>query len=351
MATVNILTFHFSSNVGAMLQTYGLVKAVQNLGHSVSVIDYRPPKIKAILQGRLPRNPLNYIRVHNIRKKREAFLQRHIPLTREYSSFQELKDEPPKSDIIICGSDQIWNIYSPARGFDPVFFLGFLQENRTRRVSYAPSFGNGNVVIDFKAEISELLMKFDFLSVRDLDSNKAMVELTGRKVEQVLDPTFLSDYNPIIPKNKVNIPYIFVYCFQNNDLNKIAIQAIKEKFNMPVISVKRHFQGVKVVNPDPIEWLGLIANASYVCTDSFHGTCFSLIFKKQFVTLQFPGRNNRSEDLLTKLGLSNILVANHAQLTKALSKKINFLSAEAKIEELRAKSINYLHQALHEAKP
>lgn len=346
MAKVSILTFHFSNNLGAMLQAYGLTKVIEGMGHEVEVIDYRPLSIRTACEGPLPRHPVRFLRTVLFRRRVRSFRKTFLPLSRTYMNIEELKQYPPQTDCIVCGSDQVWNIKSPIRGFDPTFFLEFLGNDGPRRVSYAATFGNGTDLGGYKQRICDLLSRFDHISVRDIKSQSMIHDLIGRSAHHVLDPSFLTDYNPITPASIVKMPYILVYCFCKTDLSMYAVQLLCQKFKMPVISIKVNFDAAKIVNPGPLQWLSLMKHASFICTDSFHGTCFSLINRKQFVTLPYEGGMTRLEDILQTAKLPERLFTGKDKLENALQTPIDYDAVSWEIEKARSFSFSFLRDAL-----
>lgn len=346
MAKVSILTFHFSHNVGAMLQAYGLVKAIESIGHKAEVIDYRPLSMRTACEGKLPRHPVRFLRTVLFRHRIRSFRKACLPLTRVYLNMEELKQHPPQTDCFVCGSDQVWNIKSPIRGYDPTFFLEFLGENGPRRVSYAASFGNGTDFGCYRERVCDLLSRFDKISVREATGQNMVQNLIGRTANHVLDPSFLTDYDPITPPPIIKPPYILSYCFRKTEMSELAIKSLQQTLDIPVVSIKVNFDNSKIVNPGPLQWLSLMKHASYVCTDSYHGTCFSLINHKQFVILPYEGGMSRLEDILQTVKLTNRLADNMDKLKSALKTSIDYKDTSEEIEKARELSFSYLRDAL-----
>lgn len=348
MAKVSILTFHFSNNLGAMLQAYGLAQAIREIGHAIEIIDYRPLSIRKTCEGPLPRHPVKFFETVIFRRRIRNFRKKYLPLTRIYMDMEELKKSPPETDCIVCGSDQVWNIASPVRGFDPTFFLEFLGDNHLRRISYAACFGNGTELYPHRERICGLLSRFSNISVRDLTSQKMIRDLIGREAKHVLDPSFLVNYDPITPPPITRPPYIFAYCFRKTELSELALRLMQQKLNLPVVSVKVPFKGAKVVNPGPLQWLSLMRHANFVCTDSFHGTCFSLINKKQFVTLEFEGGMSRLEDIHQTAQIPERLIINKDQLRRVLQVPVDYKVVSLAIDKARESSIMFLRNAIQQ---
>ncbi len=346
MARVSVLTFHYSNNVAAMLQAYGLVKALENEGHTVEVIDYRPLSVRNACEGHLPRHPRKRFRTMLFRWRIRGFRGAFLPLSRTYLTMEELKQDPPNADYVVCGSDQVWNIHSPVRGFDATFFLDFLPDRGPRRISYAASFGDGYDLGRNQEPICALLSRFDHISVREIEGQNLVRKLIDRSAIHVLDPSFLTDYNPITPRPIISQPYILTYCFRKTSLAVDAVQHLRQKLNLPVVSIKTSFDKSRLVYPGPLQWLSLMHHASFVCTDSYHGTCFSLKNGTQFMTFPYVGGNSRLEDVLRTVGLEDRFVDNDNKLKTALQSSVNYTVVSPRIESARKESFMFLREAL-----
>jgi len=346
MSRVGILTFHYTNNYGAILQAYGLSKAIAEMGHSVEVIDYRSLTARRRF-GRWPRNTLRILPTVVKRWRFRQFRKRYLPLSRRtYWTLKDLQRHPPEVDYVVCGSDQVWNI-SAFRGFDPAFFLDFLNEDGPRRISYAATFGYAQELSHYQERICDLLSRFDYLSVRDRMSQNMISKLIARPAYHVLDPTFLADYGPITPPPISKDPYAFVYCVSNSDLFVPVLRALSRKLRMRLISVNVPFDGAKVIrSASPLRWLSLMRHADFVCTNSFHGTCFSLISQKDFVTLPIEKGQSRLEDILQTADLSGRLVTNEAELERSLASPINYTIVSSRLDEARLRSQTFLREAL-----
>jgi hypothetical protein len=344
---VGILTFHYSHNYGAVLQAYGLSEAIRAMGHSVQVVDYRPLAARQLYTGHWPRSPRRFFPVAALRWKFHSFRQHCLPLSRQtYWTLEDLSHCPPEVDCFVCGSDQVWNIASH-RGFDPVFFLEFLGESAQRRVSYAATFGHADGLGGHRERICRLLSRFNDLSVRDIRSQTMVHELTGRVAEHVLDPSFLTNYTRITPRRIFRYPYALIYCVNQTDMFRRAVQSLPGALRIPCISIKVPFDGMKVIHSvGPLQWLSLVRHADFVCTNSFHGTCFSLISRREFVALPVENGLSRIQDLLATAGLDNRLAQDGRQLAGCLSDVIDYGLVSARLREARLRSEAFLRKAL-----
>jgi len=347
MSIINIITYHYSNNVGAMLQAYGLANAIERLGHSVGVIDYRPPAIRKALKSRYPRHPIHFVRNFLYRKRIRDFREGHLPLTRTYLNPKDLVSSPLEADCYVCGSDQVWNI-SSKRGFDPCYFLDFIHDDNALRVSYAPSFGNGTDLGIHKDKIAELLSRFDQISVRDKFSQDMVRSLTGREATHVLDPCFLTDYNPITPEPVLKKPYVLAYLFRATKIADEILKMAEEHFKMPIIRFSTGYSRRRKFNPGPLQWLSLMKHAAFIITNSFHGTCFALINKKHFVVVPYDkkGSMTRIVDILENTWTADRYITDHNSISKIFQNEVDYHQVGERIDKLRTDSLGFLESSL-----
>ncbi|NCS98918.1 polysaccharide pyruvyl transferase family protein [Candidatus Parcubacteria bacterium] len=293
--TVGILTFFDGINHGAFLQCYGLYKKVEKMGYKVKIISYKNP-IHWIKEYKifLWTKRVNLL-IKNIKKiakfKKE---QKKIPKTR----FKLVNRNIPYFDNIIIGSDIVWNYKNPLFGKDLIYFGYKLKTENL--ISYAPSFGS--IREHFLPKIiKEHLKKFKKISVRD-ENSKIILDKNNIISELVLDPTFLYDFGKeaIIPTEE---KYILVYAFTINEesINQIKKFSRERKLKIISIGYKQDWSDKDIVDVSPFEWVGYFKKADYIITSTFHGTIFSLKFKKSFYIIPNEPINNKIEYILKQL--------------------------------------------------
>ncbi len=369
-----IVTFVRAYNYGAVLQCYALSQKLRQLGVDVEVLDYYPQYFKdsynvASLRDaryfpyRPLKNWLKYLPFLRIRDRRNegfsGFLQQHIPLTAtQYTVFDEIDHDNLEYDVFISGSDQVWaNLCVP---FDPVYFLQFSSAKQAKRYSYAASFGFTKVPDKLEGDYRLRLSSWDGYSVREESGKKILQELVGEEATVSCDPTLLLDKTQwdmlaVAPREK---RYILVYTVNaTKELLQYA-KELSEKKQLPVIVLpcwmeEEHLTG-RIYKPygfktngyaSPQEWLGYFANATYVLTDSFHGTVFSTINHRPFMTVtQHDGRENfRAKELLAKLELSDRQLPGDL---KKIDDAVVWDDVDIRRENLRSGSEQYLKQML-----
>jgi hypothetical protein len=315
-----IITCQNAANHGARLQCYALVHWLQKQGHSVEVIDYRPaytldaklwywPGLSLFRWAQLfvyyPTRKRNIER----RKYFDSFSQKYLPLTKNiYYSIDDLRKNPPIADIYIAGSDQIWNT-TFSNGTDSAYYLDF-GSNNIRRESFAASFATERLKPGTESFVKENLERFDKITVREQSALKILesLGLVGTLQE---DPVFLlsaSEWDKVANGTGAGEKYVLVYDFYNRDDIKAEAQRIAQTGNLKIFNIghmKFSYADKNFVYAGPETFVSLIKNASYVISNSFHGTAFAMIYGVPFLVLDRPdGLNIRMHDLLERHGYS-----------------------------------------------
>ncbi len=276
------------------------------------------------------------------------FVDRHLRSTRRYVTLKQLQKNPPKMDAYISGSDQVWNPELLNQRFDEAYFLNF-GSDECIRIAYAVSLGK-----EFNSEEGKRLKKLcaplNAISLRE--NAPAVVAAIDRDIHICVDPTLLlnaADYEKIKRDTGETEPYVFVYGFETSPAILEAIKLISNKYNCKIINgspgrVRISGSNVKNVrNYAPDLFLSYIRNAEFVVTNSFHGTVFSILYRKKFITVPHTTRGRRMIELLYKLGLNGAL---WGAPTFSMEKDLDYETAYSKLEELRKSSTNYLEKAL-----
>jgi hypothetical protein len=368
---VGILTFHAANNFGAVLQTYATCRALEEFGCEPCVIDYRPSYFAAPPRpaGRrllsMPTKVLRKLREGSfrtalgnvLRNRRFARFRRDfLPTTaRVYWNAEQLRADPPDVDVCVCGSDQIWNVRLTDGRLDPSLFLDFAPRG-VRRVAYAPSIGGFVFPEEYREAITALLKEFAALSGRENDLCTIIKQLAGRDAPMVLDPSLLvADYSPAI-REPMRPPkrYIAVYPLDYSQPFVDSVQRVKTLLRLPVVNIgARPLPGADANRNSlgPSEWLGWMRRATFVCTNSFHGTAYSIILRRDFVTcpyLAHPVANARLATLLGQFGLGGRYIANAGELTDrtAAVQPVDYAAAEPLLQAAISRSRAYLKDAV-----
>lgn len=365
---VGVLTFHYAHNYGAMLQAYALVSKLNSLGFEAEVIDYRLPCIYenheklsfSRLFDKYKRNDSslisllkaikNYYRNRNrdVKWDRfEKFLNVFLPKSRRVFK-QDLSGL--NYNAFICGSDQIWNpIFTD--GVNPIYYLQNLSKSSIR-IAYAASNGQDKIEeLNLERSIN-YINSLNAISVREKGLKDFLTSKINKPVEHVLDPIFLlekEDWETVLelPNEK---DYILVYSFHEDDLFYESLKLVEAQFKMPIIklcyekdkNISSHIK--QIDNCGPREFLGYFRNASFVITNTFHGTAFSVLFEKQFRVVPPKRFRGRIDSVLSEIKLSGQVIEDISQAN--LEKTINYNEVLPLLGNWRALSIQFLLNAL-----
>lgn len=360
-----LVTFYHIHHYGAALQAAATERAVEALGHECEIIDYFVNQNNALFRRPTGlgstaadvHTAMHYPALKSRYQRFEQFSRDHLRISaRRYGSLAELREASLPYDVILSGSDQIWNpkIFPDGR-FDPVFFGAFSDR---RKIAYAPSFGIPHIPEGMEAELRGYLQQFSHLSVREAQGQVIVREAAGIEAPVVLDPTLLLTAEQWAAMSASHPPaeggYILCYCISKPGALTPYIQRLAEETGLPVIQLcgirqKVHPKAVCVLDAGPAEFLGLFRNAAYVCTNSFHGTVFSLQFQVPFFTAVSPAElaepeTSRTFSLLTRLGLTERVVGKGD--TAAPDAEIDWSPTAERLAAARASSLDYLHAAL-----
>ncbi|MBQ4420812.1 MAG: polysaccharide pyruvyl transferase family protein [Bacteroidales bacterium] len=383
MKKVLILTQPLRTNYGGLLQAFALQKVVKDLGFEVltdnpfylgrlslrkKIKDFAARFVYGVLRGDKKYKPLFKHRLK--RKDYEYAAQNILPFIETRIAtidFFKGKAQPSSQDIdkfdyYVCGSDQVWRRrYGDVRRY----FFDFLKGRDKRRFSYAASFGLDNIDEYSKQEkqdCRELIKSFNSVSVREREAIKIVEQEFSFSAVQVLDPTLLlekEDYISLIgntSKQESEDPYLFVYILDKSEQKKELIDIVSRRLNLRVKDImpkkdwKTSKKDTESVFPAVEEWLDCFDKAGFVLTDSFHGTVFSIIFNKPFLSVGNKDRGlTRFTSLLSLFGLEDRLIFSKKDLTGVLLHnmlKIDYPKINETKSVLKEQSIEFLKQNL-----
>lgn len=322
---IGVITTQYSPNYGALLQTFALQYYLKSIDEvdDVEVIDYYPEHAgsfwnvysrKKDFRSRL-HNLYLFFHQKNVKAKKKqfeifkGFISDNIKCSERYSAatIEKTRDD---YDVFICGSDQIWNM---TRHDDPVWFLYFTKDwSGKRKFAYAPSVAD-KIPEQYYDNIKKYINNLDQVSVRELADVEQIHQITNREVFHACDPVFLlpsDEWSKLIPECKVTQPYIFCYFISTGDYAVSVVKKVKEITGLDVVYVNvnardRFASKWDIRNCTPFEFVSYIKNATYVCTNSFHCTAFSLLFKKNFIVVPKKTANSRMESLMKKANIGD----------------------------------------------
>ena len=346
---IALLTIWHEKNYGAELQAYATIRALQQLGHEVELIDIRLSDChRPNLNGRIG-NWVSYFGPAN--RKFNCFWSKFFPTTRRYHSVNELKENPPQADVYMVGSDQVWNP-DLTGDFAKMFFLDFGSDT-VRRVSYASSFGTDTWNATYLTkDVKRLLDRFNSLSCREESGIGLLKDVFGVQATMTVDPTLLFDHyqeltGELAPKNTL------VYYPLTSDLELTSFaKYVASNLGLDLVNNMQSSFVFGKITWDRVgieDWVRNIAEAQFVITRSFHGLVFSILYRKPFAII--VNRNNRATrilNLLEQLGLEeryynsiDICYESHPW-----SVPIDYDAVHARLKSLRQSSFKYLMSAL-----
>lgn len=370
---IAIITWTKWNNYGTILQSYALYIIIQRLGFNVKVLnDKLISSTDCVLKYGIPtkfqylRNEIKNLlkkknRVDQIIYKREKkcskFKRKVIQYHTKNVDYKHLPLLEKEFDAFICGSDQIWtpdDIF-----FDPYYFLDFVESKP--KIAYAPSIGTSNYPESKKPLVAKMLNSFSYISTREETGKKILSNLTNKPIQQCLDPTLLLNgkewINLLHLSTKKELGnYALCYFLGESDWYRNKVNTICKSKGLKKVIIpwlKKDIDNISsadLIIPDPIDFLNLILNASFIFTDSYHGFIFSLqLHKEVFVFSRFAdddstSQNSRVKDFCTKLDLQQRYININEEID--LNDKINFHNIDTKLSILRKYSISYLQEAL-----
>lgn len=360
-----VVTFHSAHNYGATLQAWALQKALKKLGTEPCIVNYHPDAIDrlyAVPPLNTAAKRMQYLKKREVRRRRkklkvkyakyQAFLRGNFKLAGDYRNYEELAANPPGMDCYITGSDQVWNP-DHTGGYDPAYLLEFAEEN-SRRISYAASIGRERFPAQYRENYAKALARFDAVSVREQSAAGAVREAAGLSPAVVLDPTLLlerEEYEEIKMPAERGERYILVYMMETNRKLVQLADSISVATGLPVIQRKpgKIFRNEldSFYTDTPGEFLGEMEKAEYVITNSFHGTVFSIIYERPFVSMLHSQTGSRTIDLLNSLGLESHILYEARDFKDMKQFDIeNPKELRKRIGQLRSESLDFLAGAL-----
>ena len=349
---IGVMGFWYSCNYGSILTYFALNSCLKDMGKSVLMID-KPVIVKGDIE---------YKKTHS-----RIFAENEYNISKIYELY-DLDDLNQLCDCFITGSDQLWNYYL-ARPFGFSLFLDFVKDDKLK-IAYATSFGHENfdAPVGYKNIAKEYLDKFDRISVREKSGETILKKDFSIDGLTVADPIFLcrlDEYERVLLKSKIKPErdsYIVAYILDYSDDKKRFLEEVQKKFNKPVILIvdglpwkfeenKSRWNNARVSvaeNVTVCEFLYLIKNSFYVVTDSYHGTCVSLIFEKQFISIGNVKRGlTRFISLLSELNLVDRMVTTKSEFVKNLNKKIDYTDVRSAIKSFADNGRNWLSKAIN----
>ena len=388
MKKVGIVSCYFQPNYGSMIQALATQMALDKLGYDNETIDItgfnreiRNEKLKYFIKASLTSDILlskmgmaknvlikkfsktDYAKNSAIRRmKFYEFSQRVFRLSEQLETKKRLSLYAAYHySTVLVGSDQLW---LPGNISADYYTLNWVP-NSVNTVAYATSFGQAVLPKDSAKKAEIFLKKIKHIGVREESGQKLVKQIAGRDVPVVCDPTMLftgeewieiQDEEPIIKE-----PYIFTYFLGNNPPHREFVKKLKAETDCKIIALVHLDEFVKSdegyadytpYDVDPADFLNLIRNASYICTDSFHCSVFSMLYEKTFFTFRRYARktasstNSRLDTLFKLAGVKDRILTGDEDVEECLKRPIDYDAVQKNLAEIRSESYEYLKAAL-----
>lgn len=384
---IGIVTYVKCDNYGAELQAYAMQYVYNKLGYDAEILDLEkqnkelssslstiipaiinrfkfyglkaPAQITKLALDVLKRKKTERKFAQKIEEKHQLytkFFHEKVKHSSQYYTLQSVYTENMPYDVYVAGSDQIWN-YMHTDHLD-VYFLMFANRLNAKKISYAASISVPDIPNRLKYRYKTLFENIDYISVRELNGAEIVKKYSKKEATVVLDPTLLVTKDEwkenVANEIKKNEKYVLIYTLSGSKYIRNLAKNIASRLGCKVVNIKPDFMPEKendiehLYQVGPEEWVGLILNATYIVTDSFHGTAFSINFNIPFTTLLNPSSNmnSRALSILKITGLESRIIYDNGvnQIPELLS--IDYEKVNPIINEWRKRSINYIHHSL-----
>lgn len=381
MKKVGILTLYTNNyNYGGVLQSYALCKTINDMGNECKVVEYSGKRnvVYNSLRDRIKQYNLSEIshKIKNIivektcgskiepiviaRKEMfDKFCDENIPHTKKYTD-SNIFELNKKFDYFVSGSDQVWNP-NCALG---IFLQDFVDDSN-KKVSYAASISRNSLSNHEKSIMIPLIKDFKSISVREITGKKLLEECGVENVSAVIDPTMLltaDKWAKVVDNSVEKEPYAFCYFFSDSKEYREKINDFCKKKGLKLLFIpyaKQKYstndsngKGTPINEAGPSQFLGLMKNAEYIFTDSFHGLVFSILFNKKFMVFErdnnstSTSKNSRIYDLLRLFSLEKRLIRNKIDFEDIIDENINFEKIESILNNERKRSLLFLKSSL-----
>lgn len=386
---IGIVTYVKCDNYGAELQAFAMQFVYNKLGYDAEVLDLEkqnkdissslstivpaivnrfktyginaPYKILQLVWDVIQRKKAKKRFAAEIQKKHELYTQffnEKIKHSSKYYTLKNVYTEDMPYDVYVAGSDQIWN-YMHTDYLD-VYFLEFANRFKARKIAYAASLSVPDLPARLHADYKRYFENMNSIAVRELNGKDIVEKYSNKKATVVLDPTLLvrkQEWRQNVANEiKKGEKYVLIYTLSGSKYIRNLAKSIAKQIGdgCKVVNIKSDFRPEKndgiehLYQIGPKEWVGLIMNAAYMVTDSFHGTAFSINFNIPFTTLLNPSSNmnSRALSILEITGLKDRIIYDDGSNLLPKTLTVDYDRVNPIIDEWRKKSENYIHESL-----
>lgn len=387
---VGIVSCYFQPNYGSVIQALATQMALNKLGYDYETInisgldaEIKKEKLKYFLKASITSDIMfskigmaknllikkflrnDYVKDSLVRKQKfYKFRKKYFKLSEIlYSKATLGKYAKEHYSSVLVGSDQLW---LPGNIAADYYTLNWVPET-VNTVAYATSFGQSVLPKESIKKAKVFLKRIKHIGVREVSGQKLVKQIVGRDVPVVCDPTLLFTGEEWLSIQKddpiVSEPYIFVYFLGNNPPHREFVKNLKKETGCKIVALihldefVKSDEGYADYTPydiDPADFLNLIRNASYVCTDSFHCSVFSMQYQKTFFSFRRYSKktafstNSRLDTLFNIAGIQNRILLGNESVQECLERKIDYQTVQKNLANIRAQSFEYLKAALED---
>lgn len=359
-----LVTIFDNINFGTYLQALATAIKINELGGDVEILRYE----REHNRNRVPMEDtfkcLRYMRplYHKFRHNKtyiqksncRDFVRRFVNITKLFYTLPELKSNPPKADVYLTGSDQVWNTFHN-KGIEPIYYLDFIPDDK-KRIAFSASIGMDEIDLTYQTETKRLLSKYQAISVRESHAVSLLAKI-GIQAQKVVDPTILlnrEEWEKCATPFQNDKPYVLVYSVEWGTIDETISKTARLAANIlggEVIEV--NYTGNKKQIPDCDKrfcyataetFLSLILGASFAVISSFHGTAFSLNLKIPFITVAPERFSSRIDSILTQTGTMGrkISIFNKQRVEEIIKSPIDFNHVQTIINAERESSLSFI---------
>lgn len=382
MKKLGVCVRYITDNYGSMLQLFALQKAIEELKWDYEFIVYDKKTLGFIIKNSLRVfNPYfmngkmlqlkkkklmkKYPDIQSKNQKRleafETFRKKHFHHYSEvFKGYKALQKGAERYDAVLVGSDQLWG----PEGLDTNFFNLMFVPEEICKVAYSTSFGIKDIPDSLTQKYREYLQRIEFISVREQSGQEIVRKTIGKEVPVVVDPVMLlskKQWETFIPDSipSVQEPYILCYFLGSNPLHREAAKQLQGKTGLKIVTLPHidevvkadiDFGDIQLFDTSPEDFLNLIRHSSYICTDSFHGTAFSIINEKPFTVFdrfdnkEKVSRNTRIDTICDIFGLKSRRF--NGNIMDSFNQPIDYQKVRQTLGSLRKDAWSYLENAL-----
>lgn len=368
MLKVGIITLSASDNCGSLLQTYALQQVIEERYEcEVDIINFKSQQseqVYALFPNNFYLHPkktlftlMNFKSIKKQKKDYQDFRNNYLNLTEKvFGTIESLNSLEGYYDILITGSDQVWNINMT--DYSDAFFIPW--DNKANKIAYAASLGSIKSIEDQRIEkYKKMIDNFSSISIREETGKKIIEVLTDKRINVTADPTLLlstEKWDKLAGKRKIKEPYIFYYSwsYPDEEMNRLVERfALEKSIQVIVINSSRWYkyrpEKFKFKLHDesgPIAFLNLMKYAEYVFVQSFHGIIFANLLKKRFFYLNEKESNQvdfRIKGIISLFHEEEQIVHTLDGISSAMQSDLKYSSVEYK--QLIKKSFEFLDQS------